>query len=239
MGNKSDTEQTKAALIEAAGALFAERGYSGVTARQVAARAGVSLGGIPYHFGSMEDLYRETLIEACRESVGNESFKKQAEIEEPCEALRIAVLMSLEDYSATPVSWQVKLIEREFLEPSEMFREVIRLKLRPDWDWLCGVIGRAVGLPSDSEAVAFGAITMHTLASTFLNFRRSIQELAPSLLQQTEHLEKLTLVLTSLTIDSVDRYKSNFDAPVAKKKARASNPTRVSRKSSVSRGKKS
>jgi TetR/AcrR family transcriptional regulator, regulator of cefoperazone and chloramphenicol sensitivity len=239
MGNKNDTEQTKAALIEAAGALFAERGYHGVTARQVVARAGVSLGGIPYHFGSMDGLYRETLIEACMASAGSGSFKKQAEIAEPLEALRMAVLMSLEDYSATEVSWQVKLIEREFLEPSDMFREVIRLKLRPDWDWLCGVIGRAVGLSSDNEAVAFGAITMHTLASTFLNYRRSIQELAPSLLQHMEHLEKLTLVLTSLTIDAVNRYKDNFDGSVTKKQSRVSKTSRVSRQSSVSRSKKS
>ena len=98
MGSSSDSEQTKAALVHAAGELFAERGFSGVTARQVVARAKVSLGAIPYHFGSMEALYRETLIEACRASTGSQLLKEQADEAEPIEALRLAVVMSLESF---------------------------------------------------------------------------------------------------------------------------------------------
>jgi len=57
MGAASDSEKTKSSLIQAAGELFANFGFSGVTARQITAKAGVSLGAIPYHFGSMEALY--------------------------------------------------------------------------------------------------------------------------------------------------------------------------------------
>lgn len=238
MGSKSDSEQTKASLVQAAGELFAERGYNGVTARQVVSRAGVSLGGIPYHFGSMEALYRETLIEACKASAGSEHFKTLANASTPQEALHLAVVMLLEGYSAVDVPWQVKLIEREFLEPSDMFRDVIRLKLRPDWEWLCGIVGRAVDLPVDSEAVAFGAITMHTLASTFLTYRRSINELAPALLNHTEQLDKLATVLTSLTMDAVQRYASQFGDSANKKQTRQSKPTRVSSQGAATKGKK-
>lgn len=220
MGNQGDSEQTKATLIQAAGELFAERGFSGVTARQVAARADASLGSIPYHFGSMDVLYRETLIEACKASAGSDQLREQADNAEPQDTLRLAVLMLLESYSAADVPWQVKLVEREFLEPSDLFRDVIRLKLRPDWDWLCGIIGRAVGRPPDSEGVAFGAIAMHTLSSTFLTYRRSINELAPALLHHTEQLDKLALVLTSLTIDAIERYAMQFEVPAGKKQSR-------------------
>ncbi len=47
MGVASDSEKTKAAIIQAAGELFANLGFSGVTARQVTAKAGVSLGRSP------------------------------------------------------------------------------------------------------------------------------------------------------------------------------------------------
>ena len=131
----------------------------------------------------------------------------------------------------------MKLIEREFLEPSDLFRDVIRLKLRPDWEWLCRIIGRAVNLPPDTEAVSFGAITMHTLASTFLTYRRSINELAPALLPQTEQVDKLATVLISLTVDAVERYAKQFGA-AGKKLSKQSAPVRPARRVSTARRKK-
>lgn len=40
------------ALIEAAKTLFIEKGYDGVSTREVAEAAGVNLGAIQYYFGS-------------------------------------------------------------------------------------------------------------------------------------------------------------------------------------------
>jgi AcrR family transcriptional regulator len=210
MGSSSDSEQTRALLIQAAGGLFAERGYSGVTARQVVAQAGVSLGAIPYHFGSMEELYRETLLEACKSTQDTRVLVDLVDREEPREALRLAVIWALEEYSATEVSWQIKLIEREFLDPSKSFLSVIQRKLRPEWDLLCKIVGRAVDQSPDSDAVAFGVITMHTLASTFLTHRRFIQELAPTLVHDTNRLDALSQVLTSLTMEAVCHYGEQF-----------------------------
>ena len=50
-------DQTAAAAIRiAALELFAERGYSGVTVRQIAAAAGVSPALVIHHYGSKEKL---------------------------------------------------------------------------------------------------------------------------------------------------------------------------------------
>jgi AcrR family transcriptional regulator len=49
-------EQTRAAIAEAALALFRERGFDATTMRAVAQRAGVSLGNAYYYFGSKEEL---------------------------------------------------------------------------------------------------------------------------------------------------------------------------------------
>jgi AcrR family transcriptional regulator len=217
MGSSSDSEHTKALLIESAGTLFAERGYSGVTARQVVAHAGVSLGAIPYHFGSMETLYRETLLEACKSPQDAQALVDLVELPDSGEALRLAVIWALEEYSAPVVSWQVKLIEREFLDPSKSFLSVIQRKLRPDWELLCTIVGRAVDQSPDSDAVAFGVIAMHTLASTFLTHRRFIQELAPSLVRCTEHIEELSHVLSAMTVESVHQYNTRFPHPLSKK----------------------
>ncbi|QNG43962.1 TetR/AcrR family transcriptional regulator [Sphingobium yanoikuyae] len=50
-------ELRRAAILEAAFAAFSERGYSGATLREIAARAGVSHGLLKQHFGSKEQLF--------------------------------------------------------------------------------------------------------------------------------------------------------------------------------------
>ena len=59
LAEKSATkgEQTRAGIIDAAQALFVERGYHGTSMRQIAERAGLALGGIYNHFQSKEDLF--------------------------------------------------------------------------------------------------------------------------------------------------------------------------------------
>lgn len=52
-------EQTRAAITEAALALFRERGYEAATMRAIAERAGVSTGNAYYYFGSKEELIQE------------------------------------------------------------------------------------------------------------------------------------------------------------------------------------
>jgi AcrR family transcriptional regulator len=52
-------EQTRAAIAEAALALFRERGYDAATMRDIAKRAGVSTGSAYYYFSSKEELIKE------------------------------------------------------------------------------------------------------------------------------------------------------------------------------------
>lgn len=52
---------TRQRVLDAAAALFAERGFHGTTARDIAQRAGVNLAAGHYHFGSKESLYLEVM----------------------------------------------------------------------------------------------------------------------------------------------------------------------------------
>lgn len=53
---KKESGGTKLALIEAAAALIAERGFDAVTVREITGRAGTNIASVKYHFGSKEDL---------------------------------------------------------------------------------------------------------------------------------------------------------------------------------------
>lgn len=67
------TEETRRHLIEAAIELFGERGYDGVSTRQITRIARANLSSITYHFGSKEGLYEACLcsiIDKIEEQIG-------------------------------------------------------------------------------------------------------------------------------------------------------------------------
>lgn len=67
MATYSSSEQTRNALIRAAGELAAEVGFDNVSTRAIASRAGENAGSIHYHFGGKKNLFKEVLMEATRD----------------------------------------------------------------------------------------------------------------------------------------------------------------------------
>ncbi len=53
----AEDSKSRAALLDAAGALMAEEGYASVTSRRVAARAGLKPQLVHYYFRTMDDLF--------------------------------------------------------------------------------------------------------------------------------------------------------------------------------------
>lgn len=64
---KQDANTTRERLLDAGLELFGLHGYGGTSTRTLAARAGVNLGAIRYHFGGKEGLYRRVIERAVAE----------------------------------------------------------------------------------------------------------------------------------------------------------------------------
>lgn len=56
-----DLRSTRDKILDAAEAIFADKGYNGASTREIATAANANLGMIPYYFGSKENLLKEVL----------------------------------------------------------------------------------------------------------------------------------------------------------------------------------
>lgn len=116
---------TKERLVESAGRLFADLGYTAVSIREIAAEAGVHFSLVNYHFGSKRDLYRAALESAASCGEAMEQLKLESEDLEPKEILlRVARhIVSCYSNNAVP-DWHIKLLSHELQSEN------------PDWDAL-------------------------------------------------------------------------------------------------------
>lgn len=62
METQTKGECTRDQIIEAANRLFVQNGFHGTSMRQIAAQAGLALGGIYNHFASKEDIFLAVLM---------------------------------------------------------------------------------------------------------------------------------------------------------------------------------
>lgn len=146
---REDGERTTAKIIEAAGTLFAERGYAETTNRAIANLAGVSVTSINYHFGSREVLY-ETVIKRVSESMLDPAFFNW--LEESSEPAWAKLGAFVEYISVCEEGdWQARLTARELLTPSSMWLEMSRERLIPKLNCILDILSEATGIPGDAQ----------------------------------------------------------------------------------------
>jgi AcrR family transcriptional regulator len=127
-----DPHDTRAALLQAAGELFAEFGYDGASTRAIARRANTNMASIAYHFGGKEPLYLETLqrvLESqCTWGQMLESALALTESGTPvADALESTLRQRLgEILSGKHPVWETQLLLRALLEPSPAARALLR-----------------------------------------------------------------------------------------------------------------
>lgn len=196
MGTPKDSERTRAKIIEAAGQLFAEKGFKGVTVRDIARQAGSHLGALNYHFRSKEALYREVLLRACEDaSISPEDRERLLQLK-PKEALRALIGEWLNEYrDHVGSNWQSEVITRECRDPTSVFAEIAEVYLKPQADFIAQVIGKVVDKPRDNFRVRFSVIGLIGMLDTFGMYGRFVDSVAPGL---AEYLQKEDLLADEL-----------------------------------------
>jgi AcrR family transcriptional regulator len=117
------SEATRAALVDAARALFGERGYGDVGTEEIVARAGVSRGALYHQFTDKQDLFRAVFIAVEEEVITRLGAEVVAKASSAAEALS-ATMGAWLDVCEEPDIQRIVLLDAPGVLGWEEWREI-------------------------------------------------------------------------------------------------------------------
>jgi AcrR family transcriptional regulator len=161
--NNFASKATQRRLLDAAGEVFALRGFHSATMKEITERAQASLASINYHFSDKAELYAAVFRELetqCASELRSLITPTDLHVN-PRQRLTffIAAFMDRLLGSQHP-AWQRMLIGREFLQPSGMFDSFIKNVIRPINDTVESIVAELMGLEKSDMKVALVAASI-------------------------------------------------------------------------------
>ncbi len=141
-------ESTKSRILFAAGPIFARKGFKQATVREICDAAKVNLASINYYFGDKQQLYIDTVVLAREQRAKQFPFPSWSDDTLPDVKLRQFVGMLLKRVVVMQtIPWQVQLLMREILNPTEACKQLVEDYFRPIFDRLLSIVDELAEQP--------------------------------------------------------------------------------------------
>lgn len=181
---EEDRQGTREHLLEAAGHVFARKGFERTTAKEICEQAGTNTAAVNYYFGGIEALYSAVMEEARNRifsvrEIGL-AIAGKTDPEAKLEAALNVVIKSL--LGPVSSSWALQVFGRDMVTPSPTTYATKEKLLLPGARILRELAGQLMGLPEDHPVVARGCMTlMAPICILILGDRRIMKRALPSL----------------------------------------------------------
>lgn len=142
------TDETREKLLQAAGPIFAAKGFKSATVREICAAAKVNLASVNYYFGDKDRLYIETVKRAHQRRVAEAPQMEFPSNASAADRLRTFIRILLERMLVSRSrSWETQILMAEILNPTAACKELVEKYFRPQLEILMDVL--APMLPPD------------------------------------------------------------------------------------------
>ncbi len=152
---KENGTGTRDHILEAAGEIFAGRGFRNATVREICSRAGVNVAAVNYHFGGKEGLY--TAVLKHWRDVAYQKYPPDLGTDEsssPEDRLRAFIRSFVYRLlKEGPPSWYGKLWAREFIEPTGALDIMIEEQILPSLRLLASIVREILGPKAGRKGV--------------------------------------------------------------------------------------
>lgn len=192
-------DSTKAKLLNAAGVVFAEKGFEGASIREICDKAEANIAAVNYYFGDKQRLYIEAVSEAQCVRVGQVPMPEWPADTPASERLRDFIYTFLRRliWEERP-AWHLELMLRELAHPTEACAHVVEDYIRPVASVLRGILAELLPQKTDDRDVWLVGFSM-VAQCLFYHVHRPIAA------QLMGHAE-----FDALTIDRLADHITNF-----------------------------
>jgi AcrR family transcriptional regulator len=167
---KDDDRETRDRLLHAAARLFAKRGFSKVTVRDICGEANANVSAVNYHFGDKTGLYDEVVRFAIQTMQGTtDEMRKAGEGRPPEERLQSCIRVFLARVATAQDSWLHQLMMRELSEPTPALDIIVKQVIHPRLDYIRATIAEIIGCRPDEERVGRAVMSVHAQILALVN----------------------------------------------------------------------
>ena len=204
-------ETTFDRLLQAAVAVFAERGFRDATVREICSRAEVNIASVNYYFRSKQALYVQALQFAFQEANRLHPQTEALNPDLPPET-RLAFFVSnflkklLDD---SRLGFHGKLIAREISDPTDALPEIIDSAIEPNCRLLEQIVLAIVPeLAGHRAAVARCMFSVLGQCLLFKHSRSVVNALYPELIADEAAIEQCAEHITQFSLAALRQYRT-------------------------------
>ena len=204
---RKDELGTRRQLLEAAGQVFAERGFDRATGKEICQKAGANIAAVNYYFGGMTGLYAAVLHEAHNRLVTPDALSAAVAGKSDAKAkLRAALQLFVRAITGTRVDvWVLRVLGREIVAPSPALKGYEIKVRKPKVLIMKGIVGELLGLPEDHPAVARCCISvMAPCIMLLIGDRKTLKGIFPALAIGPDDADSLAEHLTQFALAGLD-----------------------------------
>lgn len=198
-------DATRLRLIEAAGPVFARRGFADATVREIVAEAKANIAAVNYHFGDKLGLYRAVLEHYSQGAIAAHPVSPpSAGTDPPAARLEFFISAFLERlfHDGKP-AWMSQIISREMVEPTAAFQHLAETHMRPQLETLRAIVAELMGLPTSDKRVHRSAASVIAQCVTYKQCGAAHCILTPSQTYDANGRAELAAHITAFSLAGI------------------------------------
>ena len=204
-----DVDPTRQRLLEAAGEIFAEKGFRSATVREICDHAGANIAAVNYHFRDKEGLYTEVLRFSHRCMSMKPAEEAMADLAglPPREKLLAFIRLFLQHIlkEGRP-AWHGKLMVREMIDPTHALDRIVEEEIRPRSLMLRHILQEVAGPGLAEEQIILCVISVIAQMVFYHHAREVIQRMKSPVTYDPAGLEKLVQHVWRFSLAAMENY---------------------------------
>lgn len=197
---------TRERLLQAAGEVFAEKGFRRATVREIVSRAEANLNAVNYHFRDKQALYQAVLESGHKNLEEDEDLREAKDPRVPAvDRLHAFIRAFLQRaLSKEHGPHRIRLMAMEMAEPTAALATVVERFIRPRFELLVSIIRGLAGQDMSNQRVELCAESIVAQCVHLVLARPIIERILPHLSYSQEGIDRLAKHVTLFSVAALE-----------------------------------